>query len=136
MLKKFISTAAALSLCAALATMVSAELNYTNARPTDTQVVDFNEAEVGTISDASIINVQYLNDGAKRQNQHKYTKTVESGTTPEIKAGIFGKAADTIRCPFPPCIVRALITWWQRAESSPRLRGTAGRFHGSSPCAP
>lgn len=94
MLKKFISTAAALSLCAALATMVSAELNYTNARPTDTQVVDFNEAEVGTISDASKINVQYLNDGAKRQNQHKYTKTAESGTTPEIKAGIFGKAAD------------------------------------------
>ena len=94
MIKKFISTAAALSLCAALATTVSAELNYTNARPTDTQTVDFNEAETGTVTNTSPITVKYTNDGAVRIDQNKYDKVTESGTTPEIKAGVFGKTAD------------------------------------------
>ena len=94
MQKKFISVVAALSIGAAAATMVSAELNYTNARPTDTQVVDFNEAEIGSITNASTITVRYTNDGAVRTNQNKYDKTAESGTSPEIKGGVFGKTAD------------------------------------------
>lgn len=94
MFKKIISIAAALSLYAATAAMVSAELNYTNARPTDTQTVDFNEAEIGTVTNASLITVKYASDGAVRTNQNKYDKVTESGTTPEIKAGVFGKTAE------------------------------------------
>ena len=78
MLKKVISIATALSLCAAAATTVSAELNYTNARPYDTQTVDFSKSEIGAVTTSSLITVRYANDGAERTNQYNYSKIAES----------------------------------------------------------
>lgn len=92
MLKKIISITAALSLCAALAATASAELNYNNARPTETQTVDFNDSPLGAVADNPTINIHY-SGGAVRQNQNKYDKIESSGTTPVIKEGVFGKTA-------------------------------------------
>ena len=98
MLKKFISITAALSMCAVAATTVSAELNYTNARTTKTQTVSFDDSELGVVTTATPIWVHYAEkDGSgleSRNNQFKYQKITESGTSPEIKEGMFGKTSE------------------------------------------